>query len=112
MAMGRRKKQRQGQLWVEATPLRPGPGHPFYQRLNEILGSGRFGGLLLNSAGSDSVVKSSFRSSPYLYEWPSGTDFCHGLLAPESLSMTYSFYTKFYYNNMQIFLVNQATCFA
>jgi len=37
MAMGRRKRQRQGQLWVEAARLRPGPGHPFYQRLNEIL---------------------------------------------------------------------------
>jgi transposase len=38
MAMGRRKRGRQGQLWIDAGRLAPGPGHPFYQRLNEILG--------------------------------------------------------------------------
>jgi transposase len=38
MAMGRRKRGRQGQLWIDAGRLVPGPGHPFYQRLNEILG--------------------------------------------------------------------------
>lgn len=37
MAMGRRKRERQGQLWIEAGRLVPGPGHPFYQRLNAIL---------------------------------------------------------------------------
>jgi transposase len=37
MAMGRRKRERQGELWVEAGRLVPGPGHPFYRRLNEIL---------------------------------------------------------------------------
>lgn len=42
MAMGRRKKRRQGQLWVEATELARGPGHPFYRRLNEILDKARF----------------------------------------------------------------------
>jgi transposase len=37
MAMGRRKRERQGELWIEAGRLVPGPGHPFYRRLNEIL---------------------------------------------------------------------------
>lgn len=37
MAMGRRKRERQRDLWVEAGQLVPGPGHPFYRRLNEIL---------------------------------------------------------------------------
>lgn len=37
MAMGRRRKQRQGQLWVEAKALARGPSHPFYQRLNGVL---------------------------------------------------------------------------
>lgn len=37
MAMGRRRKQRQGQLWVEAKALAKGPSHPFYQRLNGVL---------------------------------------------------------------------------
>ena len=37
MAMGRRKRARQGELWIEAGRLVPGPGHPFYRRLNEIL---------------------------------------------------------------------------
>ena len=37
MAMGRRKKARQGELWIETGRLVPGPGHPFYQRLNAIL---------------------------------------------------------------------------
>jgi transposase len=37
MSMGRRPKQRQESLWVEAKRLARGPGHPFYGRLNEIL---------------------------------------------------------------------------
>jgi transposase len=37
MSMGRRPKQRQESLWVEAKRLAKGPGHPFYGRLNEIL---------------------------------------------------------------------------
>jgi transposase len=37
MAMGKRKRRRQGELWVEATALAKGPGHPFYRRLNEVL---------------------------------------------------------------------------
>jgi hypothetical protein len=36
MAMGRRPKQRQSQLWVEAKHMAKGPGPPFYGRLNQI----------------------------------------------------------------------------
>jgi transposase len=38
MAMGWRKRGRQGQLWIAAGRVVSGPGHPFYERLNEILG--------------------------------------------------------------------------
>jgi transposase len=37
VAMGKRKRRRQGELWVDATALAKGPGHPFYRRLNQIL---------------------------------------------------------------------------
>ena len=37
MAMGRRQKQGQGQIWLEAKTLAKGPSHPFYRRLNEVL---------------------------------------------------------------------------
>jgi transposase len=42
MAMGRRPKQRQGQLWVETKRMAKGPGHPFYARLNQLLARGGF----------------------------------------------------------------------
>jgi len=42
MAMGRRPKERQGQMWVETKHLSKGPGHPFYGRLNEVLAKGGF----------------------------------------------------------------------
>jgi len=43
MAMGTRKdRQRQEQLWVTHTELATGPGHPFYQRLNEFLDAEKF----------------------------------------------------------------------
>ncbi len=37
MAMGRRSKRRQRQLWVETQALAKSPGHPFYERLSKIL---------------------------------------------------------------------------
>jgi transposase len=37
MAMGKKKKKRQHSMWVLASELPKGPGHPFYGRLNEIL---------------------------------------------------------------------------
>src|SRR6202795_125000 len=43
MAMGRRKKRvRQEGLWIPATVLPGGAGHPFYQRLNQILDEKKF----------------------------------------------------------------------
>jgi len=43
MAMGtRRRRQRQEQLWVRHDELAKGPGHPFYQRVNELLEQGKF----------------------------------------------------------------------
>src|ERR1044071_2280777 len=43
MAMGtRRHRQRQEQLWVTHAELAKGPGHPFYQRLNELLDQEKF----------------------------------------------------------------------
>jgi transposase len=41
MAMGKRKKH-QDELWVAAVDLPRSPGHPFYQRLNQILVSHGF----------------------------------------------------------------------
>src|SRR5258708_24981651 len=38
MAMGTsRQRERQEDLWVAHTELASAPGHPFYQRLNELL---------------------------------------------------------------------------
>jgi len=35
--MGKRRKQRQETMWVATSELPSSPGHPFYQRLNQIL---------------------------------------------------------------------------
>ena len=37
MAMGKRKKRHQQKLWVESQSLPKSPGHPFYERLSQIL---------------------------------------------------------------------------
>ena len=37
MAMGRRQRRRQQELWIAATDVPRGPGHPFYAKLNELL---------------------------------------------------------------------------
>lgn len=42
MAMGRRPKERQGQMWVEVKRMSKGPGHPFYGRLDQVLATGGF----------------------------------------------------------------------
>jgi transposase len=43
MAMGTRKhRRRQEQLWVTHTELATAPGHPFYERLNQLLDSEKF----------------------------------------------------------------------
>jgi transposase len=43
MAMGTRKqREKQEGLWIAHTELASAPGHPFYQRLNELLEGERF----------------------------------------------------------------------
>src|ERR1039458_5654900 len=43
MAMGKRQhRERQEDLWVAHTELATAPGHPFYERLNEVLEAGSF----------------------------------------------------------------------
>jgi transposase len=43
MAMGTRKqRERQEDIWIAHTELASAPGHPFYQRLNELLEAKRF----------------------------------------------------------------------
>ncbi|OQB81203.1 MAG: hypothetical protein BWX88_04337 [Planctomycetes bacterium ADurb.Bin126] len=37
MALGKRNKQRQPELWIAATQIAEAPGHPFYRKLNELL---------------------------------------------------------------------------
>jgi transposase len=37
MAMGRRKREEQEDLWVPTAAMPTAPGHPFYRRLNELL---------------------------------------------------------------------------
>jgi IS5 family transposase len=41
MALGKRKREQQG-LWVATTELPKSPGHPFYQKLNELLAEAQF----------------------------------------------------------------------
>ena len=43
MAMGTRKqREKQEDLWIAHTELAAAPGHPFYQKLNELLEAERF----------------------------------------------------------------------
>ena len=42
MAMGRRRATVQGEFWIPTNSLRQAPGHPFYQRLNAVLGEADF----------------------------------------------------------------------
>lgn len=37
MAMGKRKRERQEELWIAATAMPEAPGHPFYRRVNQLL---------------------------------------------------------------------------
>jgi transposase len=43
MAMGTRKqREKQEDIWIAHVELASAPGHPFYQRLNELLEAERF----------------------------------------------------------------------
>jgi transposase len=41
MALGKRKSEQQG-LWIATTELPKSPGHPFYQKLNQVLAEAQF----------------------------------------------------------------------
>ncbi len=42
MAMGRRPRAVQGEFWIPTDTLRQAPGHPFYERLNQVLDEAGF----------------------------------------------------------------------
>ena len=42
MALGKRKPQ-QDELFIPTAKLAPGPGHPFYSKVNEVLNGHNFG---------------------------------------------------------------------
>jgi len=42
MAMGKRRKRPQDTMWVATRDLPKSPGHPFYQRLNQVLAANSF----------------------------------------------------------------------
>ena len=46
MAMGKRQRERQSELWVAATEMPQAPGHPFYRKLNEVLTAHGFDGFV------------------------------------------------------------------
>ncbi len=37
MSMGKRDNERQAEMWIAATEMPAGPGHPFYRKLNQLL---------------------------------------------------------------------------
>ncbi len=42
MAMGKRKTERQNELWIATTDIPETPGHPYYRRLNRLLATHDF----------------------------------------------------------------------
>ena len=46
MAMGKRRTERQQELWIAATDLPDAPGHPFYRKLNALLDEHGFDGFV------------------------------------------------------------------
>ena len=42
MSMGKRTSEQQGEFWLATESLAAGPGHPFYAKLNEVLGQEGF----------------------------------------------------------------------
>ncbi len=42
MSMGNRESERQADLWLATSDLARSPGHPFYERLNAVLGAAEF----------------------------------------------------------------------
>jgi transposase len=46
MAMGKRDRQRQEELWIATTEMPAPPGHPFYRKLNQLLAEHGFDGFV------------------------------------------------------------------
>jgi transposase len=46
MAMGKRAAERQGAMWIATAEVAPGPSHPFYEQLNQILARHGFDGFV------------------------------------------------------------------
>lgn len=44
MALGRRERERQGEMWIAAQDVAAAPGHPFYRKLNVLLDEAEFDG--------------------------------------------------------------------
>ena len=42
MALGRRRRERQGELWIVAQDVPQPAGHPFYRQLNQLLAEAEF----------------------------------------------------------------------
>lgn len=51
MSMKKRKGERQPDLWVATTELARSPGHPFYERLNRVLGEAGFDAFVEQECG-------------------------------------------------------------
>jgi hypothetical protein len=44
MSVGKRKREKQEAIWIEASSLATPDGHPFYERLNILLDKRKFDG--------------------------------------------------------------------
>ena len=42
MSMGKKERERQSDLWLATSDLARSPGHPFYERVNEVLRKAEF----------------------------------------------------------------------
>lgn len=52
MALGRRKSERQGELWIATKDVPRTAGHPFYQKLNQLLAEAKFDEYVESLCGS------------------------------------------------------------
>ena len=52
MSLGKRGRERQQSIWIEAASLTAGGGHPFYERLNKVLSARGFDAFAEQACGS------------------------------------------------------------
>jgi hypothetical protein len=80
MAMGTRKqREKQEDIWIAHTQLPSAPGHPFYQRLNELLEVEKFDEFVERRCAKFYAAKYGRRSlTPGIHRCPSG-EFAAGL---------------------------------